>query len=292
MKLLSIGEILWDVYEADSTLGGATLNLAAHYALQGGEASLATAIGDDELGHAAHEAAKKLGVNTDYISIKPDKITGQTLVSLDKNGIPRYNILTDTAYDYIDLPEVLSEKFDVVAFGTLALRDDYNRRMLKRLLDNNSFAEVFTDLNIRAPFYSTESIEFCLSNATIVKISDEEMPTVTKTLYGEEYDTLTATKKIASAYSNIKLLVITKGADGSFCYDTRDGKVYDCKAERATVVSSVGAGDSFGATFLYHYLTANDIAKALALASKVSAYVVSHTEAVPADMKDFISTIL
>ncbi len=47
------------------------------------------------------------------------------------------------------------------------------------------------------------------------------------------------------------------------------------------MVSTVGAGDSFAATFLYCYLTNRNIQDALEYASKVSALVVSKKEAVP-----------
>ena len=292
MKLLSIGEILWDVYSDGQTLGGATLNLAAHYAILGGEASLATAIGNDELGFAARAEAERLGVDTTYVSVNNEKLTGQTLVTLNKKGIPSYNILTDVAYDYIKLPNVLEEKFDIVAFGTLALREKHNREMLTELLAHNSFTEVYTDLNIRAPFYSKESIDFCLSHATIAKISDEEMPTVCKTLFGKEWDPVSSAKKIAEAYPTIKLLLITKGADGSFCYDTKDGKIYDSPAQKADVVSSVGAGDSFGGAFVYNYMNTANIESSLLLASKLSAYVVSNQAAVPEGTRDFLKSIL
>ena len=47
------------------------------------------------------------------------------------------------------------------------------------------------------------------------------------------------------------------------------------------VVSTVGAGDSFGAAFLVSYLRSGDIDAALQKAVEVSAFVVAHKEAVP-----------
>ena len=47
------------------------------------------------------------------------------------------------------------------------------------------------------------------------------------------------------------------------------------------VVSTVGAGDSFGAAFLATYLCTKDIGAALQRAVEVSAFVVAHKEAVP-----------
>ena len=222
------------------------------------------------------------------ISNKP---TGRCNVTLDENKIPRYEILKDTAYDRISLPTKLARQFDAIAFGTLALRGKENRETLKRLLDNNTFKTVFTDLNIRAPFYSRESIVFCLENASIVKVSDEELPVVTDILYGKRFDPVCAVSRIADDYCNIELIVVTEGDKGAFCYEKRSGEIYRTAAVPVKVVSTVGAGDSFGATFLVEYHKHGDILTAMQLASRVSAYVVSQKGALPEGMKDFLKNV-
>ena len=44
--------------------------------------------------------------------------------------LPSYNILENVAYDRILLPSALNHDFDVIAFGTLALRTKQNRETL------------------------------------------------------------------------------------------------------------------------------------------------------------------
>lgn len=291
MKLFSFGEIIWDVFPDGKALGGAPLNFAAHAALQGAEVWLGSAVGEDELGTDAIEKIKKLGVKTEYVSKISDKPTGRCDVALDENKIPRYEILTDTAYDRISLPHKLEEKFDVISFGTLALRGKENRDTLKRVLENNTFKTVFTDLNIRAPFYSKESIVFCLENASIVKVSDEELPVVTDILYGKSLETVCAVSRIAEDYRNIELIVVTQGEKGAFCYERKSGEIYRASAVPVNAVSTVGAGDSFGATFLTEYHKHGDILSSMELAAKVSAYVVSQKGALPEGMKQFIENL-
>ena len=63
MKILSFGEIIWDVYPDKRHIGGAPLNLAAHAKKQGAEAYLMSAVGDDELGKKALSALDGFGVN-------------------------------------------------------------------------------------------------------------------------------------------------------------------------------------------------------------------------------------
>ena len=122
MKLLSFGEIIWDAYGDEYTIGGAPLNLAAHFTLQGGRAWLVSAVGRDALGEAALGRIRALDINTEYVSVSDSVPTGRCDVTLGENGIPSYNILENVAYDNIVLPDHLNRNFDVLAFGTLAMR--------------------------------------------------------------------------------------------------------------------------------------------------------------------------
>lgn len=289
MKLLSFGEIIWDVFPDDAYIGGAPLNFAAHAAMQGASSYMLSAVGNDELGERAMREVASLGVNTEYVS-RSFNATGRCMVTLDEKGVPSYNVLSNTAYDDIALPAVSNgDRFDVLAFGTLALRDAHNREVLGELMKKVSFPYVFSDLNIRAPFYSDESIAFCLEHANIVKISDEELSVVTDSALGRTFSVEEAAKALAERYTQLKLVIITCGGEGSFAYDAENKKSYSTKAAEAEVVSTVGAGDSFGASFLTQLLDGKSIEECLDIASRISAFVVSNTGAVPKyDIKDFI----
>ena len=65
-------------------------------------------------------------------------------------------------------------------------------------------------------------------------------------------------------------------------YETASGKTYESgKPKPVRVVSTVGAGDCYGASFMHSYLANSDLEKAIALATERSAFVVSQTAAVP-----------
>lgn len=287
MKIVSYGEILWDVYDNNFCLGGAPLNFAAFSSAFGADSYLVSAVGSDELGQKALLEAKRLGINTEYISESYKKPTGKCIVSLNEKAVPTYEILDDVAYDYIEFPH-FKEDIDVISFGTMALRKKNNTDILKKILRKYSFSEIFADLNIRAPFYSKESILFCLENATIVKISEEELPVVTKLLFNELYDFETAAKKISTKFSQIRTVIITRGENGSFCYDSSKNSFFYSDAVPTTVVSTVGAGDSFGAAFIYKYKETEDCLSALKYASQISSLVCAKKEAVPKDVIDII----
>lgn len=280
MKVLSFGEIIWDVYPDEKHLGGAPLNFAAHFAKQGGEAYVLSALGDDELGNEALNKLSLWKVNAEYVSVLSGKDTGKCLVTLDKQGVPTYNIVRDSAYDYINCSSV-SDEFDALYFGTLALRNEYNRREISELIKSHSFKEIFVDVNLREPFISRESLMLCMENATVLKISDEELSAVSKILYNTEYDYKNIATEISKTFQNIKFIIITLGEKGSYAYDVHNKTSFSCAAERVKVASTVGAGDSFSAVFLYKYMCGFDIDSCLKSASRISAYVVSKTEAVP-----------
>ena len=287
MKILSFGEIIWDVYSpAERTLGGAPLNFAAFAAMQGAEAYIASAVGNDLLGDEAIAEIEAFGVHCDLVSTLDGMPSGQCLVTLDDKGIPCYRVLEDVAYDHIDY-SVLDSKFDAISFGTLALRGSNNRNSIKRFLEENEFTEVFTDLNIRPPFYSRDSVKFCLESSSIVKISDEELHTVAELILGGYTDNDSAARAILDNFENIKILLLTCGAEGAYCYD-RSGERYFTPAVKTTVVSSVGAGDSFGATFLVQYLRTRSIPYSLEVAARVSAFVVSKKETLSDEIKGYV----
>lgn len=278
MKILSFGEILWDVYPDNAYIGGAPLNFGAHLAKQGAEVYMLSAVGKDELGSKALSVLEGWGIRTDYVKTL-DCETGKCLVTLDENSVPSYNLLSHVAWDFIDGD--VNEAFDVLYFGTLALRSQTNLNTVKGLLAKGGFKEVFVDVNIRPPFYSAKTVSMALENATILKISDEELETVVASVGLEVNGTEETARAIARTYENIKILIITLGAKGSLAYDVKNDKFFYAHGIKVEVASTVGAGDSFSASFLRKYLEGESTDECLAYATKISAFVVSKYDAVP-----------
>ena len=73
------------------------------------------------------------------------------------------------------------------------------------------------------------------------------------------------------------------GKKGSAAYDFKNGAaVFSGEPERVPVVSTVGAGDCFGASFLFALNRGDGIEGAIRFATERSNVVVSNTEAIPA----------
>lgn len=84
-KLLSFGKIIWDTYEREACLGGATLNFSAHAAACGQEVYLLSAIGRDPLGEQALCRLRGRGGIPRFVHYT-DGETGRCLVTLAGGG--------------------------------------------------------------------------------------------------------------------------------------------------------------------------------------------------------------
>lgn len=281
MKILSFGEVLWDVYPDRKLIGGAPFNFAAHLAKHREDVYMLSSVGNDLLGRETVDRMNTFGIRTDYVAICDSAHTGRCIVTLDHNAVPSYNLLNNVAYDYID-SGIVGENFDVLYFGTLALRSEFNRNSLSNLLKRRDFGEVFVDVNIRKPYYSSETVRFAAEKATIIKISDEELPIVADILnIDSDLDYVDFTSALSHHCQNLNTIIITLGEKGAFVYDVQNAAKYFCGGSKVTAVSTVGAGDSFSAAFLHRYLKGFNLNDCLFYATKIAALVVSSFDAVP-----------
>lgn len=285
MKYLVFGETIWDIYPDKSVIGGAPFNFSANVALLGGDVYFITGLGHDDLGEKAACCMKEYGIKTDFLCYN-DKPTGQCLVALDEKGVPKYHVLTDTAYDNITADGMMLDKIralqpDVFYFNTLAQRNEVSRNAIRTILASFSFDHIFCDVNIRPDCWDTESLKFCLEHATIVKISDEEAHYIADCGL-IDMDHASFGQAVAKAFPNLKLLVYTMGAKGSMVYDFEHGtEEFSGEPEEVRVVSTVGAGDCYSASFVYTYLSGGSIGEAIRTAAARSNVVVANTEAIP-----------
>ncbi len=282
---MAIGEIIFDIFNGEAEIGGAPLNFCAHCAMLGAESALISAVGHDELSERALSELQNFGVDTSFVE-KNGYPTGQCIVTVN-NGIPDYDVIRPSAYDKISVTEQTLQKIkeynaDVFAFGTLIQRDDESRKAVRKILDECSFRNIFCDVNLRSGCYDTESCLLCLENADILKLSEEEEPVLSKLAFYDKGESEKETvSNICKKFRNIKLVLFTKGENGSLIFDAENNEFYDIPCIDADVVSTVGAGDSYSAAFLCGYFGSGDIRQAGVAGAKLSSYVVSHREAVP-----------
>ena len=282
MKVLSFGEILFDIINGKKHIGGAPFNVAAHLSKLGAESYILTGVGNDENGREALESTHDLGIKTDFISTTLDYPTGTVTVKI-KDGHPSYTIHEDTAWDYISLCDsgldrLIEEPWDLLAYGTLAQRTKENRNLLDEIRIRGHFNAIFYDVNLRQHYFKPEWILGSFEASTIVKINDEEALFLANLLYNREMKEEEFADIILGEF-DLDIVCITFGADGAGIM-TEEGwsKV---PGEKASVIDTVGAGDSFSAEFLHSLYSGYSPEEAARRGCVMGAYVASSAGAVP-----------
>lgn len=249
LRIISFGEILFDIIEDTPYLGGAPLNLAAHLQKQGAESRIISAVGKDELGKTALARLAELNLDSTMVAILDEYPTGTVTVTLDDRKIPTYLFGHDTAYDHIPMPE-LSGNADLFCFGTLAQRAEESRITLKQLREQLK-CPFFYDVNLRQNFYSREILEDSMNSTNLIKLNDEEIVILAK-MFGLKPEPQDFSRRF-----NIDTVILTLGPEGCEVYSA--GETITSPAKKVKVISTVGAGDAFSAAFLYHYLNGDTL---------------------------------
>lgn len=278
MKALAFGEMLWDVYGSERTLGGAPLNVLGHLSLLGCGCSIVSAVGSDELGRMTLSALDGMGISRRYVRLSPYP-TGRADVTLT-DGHPSYTFNDPAAWDDIiledeDLDSIASTRYSSFIFGTLASRGSVSGSTLSSILEVINADEIFFDANLRQRFYSREILEKGFSHASTVKMSDEETRPISELMGVTEAD---LPHFLLDRYG-IRRVIVTLGSRGSVCFE--GDRVHHAGSAVTTAIDTVGAGDSFSAAFLFSIASGSDVDTAMNRASVLASYVVSHRGAIP-----------
>ena len=278
--VVGLGEVLFDVFPTGSKLGGAPANFAYHAGQHGLQSVAVSAVGNDILGDEALRllSVKRLAYHMPVVNFP----TGTVQVTLDKQGVPDYDIKRNVAWDNIpftdDLKEI-AQHTSAVCWGSLAQRSDVSRNTIYQFLDNTpaDCLKVF-DINLRQNFYNKEIISESLHRCNVLKVNDEELVVLGR-LFG--YPGLDMENKcwlILGKY-NLDMLVLTCGVNGSYVF-APDFKSFQ-DTPQVKVADTVGAGDSFSGTFCASILKGKSITEAHRRAVQVSAYVCTQSGAMP-----------
>ena len=124
-----------------------------------------------------------------------------------------------------------------------------------------------------------------MRKCNILKINDEELVTISRMFEWPGID-LEDKCWILLAKYGLKMLILTCGVNGSYVFTPGDISFVD--TPKVEVADTVGAGDSFTASFVAAILKGKSVADAHRLAVKVSAFVCTQNGAMPELPKEFI----
>lgn len=280
--VVGMGEALWDVLPEGKKIGGAPANFAYHVSQFGLESRVVSAIGDDRLGAEITENFTEKRLQQE-IAVVPYP-TGTVQVTLDSNGIPCYEIKENVAWDNIPFTPALAElaqHTQAVCFGSLAQRNVVSRSTINQFLDSipdDEHSYKIFDINLRQGFYTRDIICDSMSRCNILKINDEELVTISRIFGYPGIDLQDKCWILLSKY-NLKMLILTCGVNGSYVFTP--GKVSFVETPKVEVADTVGAGDSFTATFISALIKGLSISDAHKMAVRTSAYVCTQNGAMP-----------
>lgn len=281
--ILAIGEILFDIFPNYRRLGGAPFNFAFHLKHLGFPVRFISRIGNDEAGKSILKTLIEHLFDIDTIQIDEKHGTGKVLVDIDEDGIPRFEILPNAAYDYIaydaSLDMLFESEIKLIYFGSLVQRTSNGFSTVQKLLSQkNPKTKCLYDINLRPKCYDKTIILQSLEKTDILKLNEEELGLLRDVLSGA-VNTSRFIRSLMGSYA-IEMVVLTKGDAGSALF-TENGE-YEIKSGKITqVVDTVGTGDAYAAMLCIGYLKRWHPARIISTASNFAERICMIEGAIP-----------
>ncbi len=266
--VIALGELLIDftssapssqgntLFEANP--GGAPCNVLAMLARLGRRAAFVGKVGDDLFGRMLKGSIVETGIDAGALVLDPAAHTTLAFVQNAPDGDRAFSFYRDPGADELLTPEELPESAlrsaGIFHFGSLSLTREPSRAATRRAvaLAAEGGAIVSFDPNLRPSLWKNldaarEEMLWGCSVCQVLKVAEEELSFLTT-----EEDLEAGAAKLRRDFPNIRLLLVTKGKEGSTAFwkehqVSRPG--YPVEATDTT-----GAGDTFCGCCLHHIL--------------------------------------
>nr|WP_206171872.1 PfkB family carbohydrate kinase [Thiorhodococcus mannitoliphagus] len=260
-------------------LGGAPFNVAWHLQAFGAAPRFVSAVGEDADGEKIRAGMRHWGMLTSDLQTDPDHPTGRVRVSLE-NGEPSYDIVPDSAYDFIRTPTEMGP-FALVYHGTLALRQPVSEATLSGIKSAEPDL-VFLDVNLRAPWWSRDKTLALVTEADWVKLNEHELAM----LAGAAAASARPIPELARDFMeqhDLSGLIVTMGSEGALGLIKGSEPVRVAPQPALEVVDTVGAGDAFAAVTILGIVNGWSLDKTLSRAQSFASKIVGQRGATEAN---------
>ena len=252
---LEKGVSLMEVSGFRKAPGGAPANVAAGLSKLGNPSAFLGKVGDDPFGRFLAKTFADNGVDTGHMLFDPTTRTGLAFVSLTAAGIPEFMFYRNPSADMLLSADEVDADFVKSArafhYGSITLISEPSKSATETAI---RYAQeggllISYDPNLRKPLWPSldqakEQMLAAMAYPHVVKISEEELE-----FLSDSSDLSDGSERLMSAYPNIMLLAVTRGADGSY-FQTKRAEGF-IPGFRVDVVETTGAGDGFVAGLLH-----------------------------------------
>lgn len=276
-QVLCFGEILWDTFDDGKKPGGAPMNVAMHLMQQGVDVAFASRVGQDAAGDELVDFLQQNNLYSELIQRDPELPTCEVTVELDEHQHATYIIPEPVSWDNIQLDDALLKNADeaaAIVFGSLACRGEVTRETLRELLDDTHALKVF-DVNLRDPHFTISTIETLAAKADVIKMNEEEATLLIGGSNGALKDKII---EFRQKFHN-QAICVTRGDKGALIW--HDHHFYENSGCEIEIGDTVGAGDSFLATFITGLLSGQPMQQVINKACAVGAFVAGKRGANP-----------
>ena len=283
MKIISIGEVLWDIFGDSEKLGGAPFNFAVHASRLGHDVTFVSAVGDDARGRAALRRVNDLRLRPDFIRIAQGEGTGTVPVRVDSAGQPDFTIHRPAAYDALRLddaalPRLAARQPEWMYFGTLHQVEPTSRAETQKLAQVLPCAKKFYDINPRRNSYTPTLISELMSAPQVVKLNDEKALEI-DSMFGCRHGSLSEVTECWLRKFGWDAVAVARGSPG--CAIRIGGDYAEPPGYAVTVADTVGAGDAFAAAFPHGLWQGWDAVRSGDFANRAGAVAASRPGGVP-----------
>jgi fructokinase len=283
MKIISVGEILWDILPQAEHLGGAPFNFALHAHNLRHEVCFVSAVGNDPRGQRALAQMEEAGLSSRFVRRISGHPTGTVSVALDGTNGPQYQIHRPAAYDFpaltpAEFDALLTPLPDWIYFGTLQQMSTQAHDLTMQLLAAAPAARRFYDVNLRLNSYTPELVRSFALQAHVLKLNEQELPVI-REIGGIAGSSMEQFCHNCARIFDLEAICITRGPKG--CALLLGEQFLESPGFRIQVTDTIGSGDAFSAAFIHGLNAAWSATKIADFANRIGALVASRPGGTP-----------
>lgn len=258
------------VRNLDFSVGGNAANNAVGTKRLGINTAIVLTLGDDSVGNMIVEKLKSEGIDMTYVIQQPETMSNYSTVINYSGERTIFVYHAPRSYEFpVSLP--VTPWVYLTSMGE-SFRPFYNH-MSEWLKKNPSIKLAFNpgSWQLRQGY---EAIKDIMSTTHIIYVNREEAQQLTNfgESTGKEREILVALSKLGP-----KICVITDGGNGSFAYDSINGKFMKIGILPVDPYQRTGAGDAFGSGSLSALIHGKPLEEALVWGTVNSASVIGYT---------------